>query len=117
GVPDLLGYRMHELLIPRARVEDLLAQDALVDAVDELAEAAFSGRALLDRMVATFARPRGPWAPDALTPDGTALIVEILRELLKTAPRRLDPQEPSGLLLAAELAQALPDEHQPLYGV
>lgn len=117
GGPNLIASRVHELLTPDSQVADLLAQEELVDAVDELAEAAFSGRALLDRLVTTFARSRGPWAHNALTPAGTALIVEILSGLLETAPRRLDPQGAGGLLLAAELARALADEEQPFYGV
>jgi hypothetical protein len=117
GGPQSITSRMHERLTPGGQVADLLAQEDLVDAVDELAEAAFSGRALLDRLVATFIRPRGPWARNALTQAGAALIVEILRGLLETASRRLDPQGPGGLLLTAELARALADEEQPFYGV
>ncbi|MFI8778590.1 hypothetical protein ACIGH6_16065 [Brachybacterium paraconglomeratum] len=116
-VPDALAHRTSELLIPQHRLEDLWAQAELLSAVDELAEAAFSGRALLDRLVGSFSRPRGPWAREALTAPGIALVVEILRGLLELAPRRLDPQGPGALLLATELALALEDEDQPRCGV
>ncbi|MEE1651378.1 hypothetical protein V1260_11355 [Brachybacterium sp. J144] len=113
---ELLDRRRHELLIPWSQVEDLLAQDELVDSVDELAEAAFSGRAVIDRLIGSFTGPRGPWAAQALTPAGAALVVEILRGLLEPVPRRLDPRGEGGMLIATELAQALADEEQPLYG-
>ena len=115
-VHEALAHRDVETLIPRDRLDGLWAQGKLLRAVDELAEAAFSGRALLDRLVGSFSRTRGPWAPDALTASGTALVVEILRGLLELAPRRLDVQGPGALLLATELARALEDEDQPRYG-
>ena len=117
GAHEALAHRAPELLIPRDRLEVLWAQGELLSAVDGLAEAAFSGRALLDRLVESFSRTRGPWAPDALTASGAALVVEILRALLELAPRRLDPQGPGALLLATELARTLEDEDQPRYGV
>lgn len=116
-LPATIAPNALDLVVSPNRVADLLAQDDLVRTVDELAEAAFSGRALLDRLVGTFSRSDGRWAPEALTRSGSALIVEILRGLLELAPRRLDPQGPGGLLLATDLARALEDEKQPVYGV
>ena len=52
-------------LIPRDRLAELFGRSALVHAIDELAEAAFSGRRLLDRLISTFTRPSGPWAAGA----------------------------------------------------
>ena len=116
-VRDALAHRTSELLIPQHRLEGLWAQAELLSAVDELAEAAFSGRALLDRLVGSFSRPRGPWAREALTAPGITLVVEILRGLLELAPRRLDPQGPGALQQATELALALEDEDHPRCGV
>lgn len=116
-VRTVIAQNALDPVISPDRVADLLAQGDLVRAVDDLAEAAFSGRALLDRLVDTFSRPGGPWAAYALTSSGSALIVEILRGLLELAPRRLDTLGPGGLLLATDLARALEDEKQLVYGV
>src|SRR5699024_1247940 len=116
-VHEALAHHAPEPPIPPDRLDTLWAQNELLAAVDELTEAAFSGRALLDRLVGSFSRPRAPWAREALTAPGISLVVEILRGLLELAPRRLDPQGPGALLLATELALALEDEDQPCYGV
>ena len=109
----------HEVgaLIPSDHLAELLGRSALVHAIDELAEAAFSGGRLLDRLISTFTRPSGPWAAEALTPPGTAVVVEILHGLLEQMPRRLDPQGEGGLLLATALALALDEDTQPTFGV
>src|SRR5690606_12593953 len=88
----------------------------LLSVVDDLAEAAFSGRALLERLVDDFSRPGGPWAPNALTAHGIALAVDLLRTLLELAPRRLDLQGSGALLIASELARVLGDGDQPRFG-
>src|SRR5699024_5613699 len=49
-------------LVPPGRLAELLTRSGLVRTLDELAEAAFSGRGLLDRLVSCFSRPHGPWA-------------------------------------------------------
>lgn len=116
-VHEAIAHRELDRLIPEERLADLFSQRSLLHAVDELAEAAFSGRALLDRLVATFSRTKGPWALEALTPPGSALVAEILRGLLELTPRRLDPLGPGGMLLATELARTLEDEDQPTYGL
>ena len=104
-------------LIPRDRLAELFGRSALVHAIDELAEAAFSGRRLLDRLISTFTRPSGPWAAEALTAAGGAAVVEILHGLLEQLPRRLDPQAEGGLLLATALAAALDEDALPTFGV
>lgn len=115
----LAAIAHHDLgtLVPPDELAELLDRPALVRTIDDLAEAAFSGQGLLDRMISTFTRPHGPWAAEALTPIGTAMIVEILRGLLDTPPRRLDPKGDGGLLLATALAAALDEDTQPAYGV
>lgn len=115
----LVATAHHEAgtLIPRDQLAELLGRPALVDAIDELAEAAFSGGHLLDRLISTFSRPSGSWAAEALTPAGAGVVVEILRGLLEQMPRRLDPQGEGGLLLATALAAALEEDAQPTFGV
>src|SRR5699024_8890845 len=104
-------------LVPPGRLAELLTRSGLVRTLDELAEAAFSGRGLLDRLVSCFSRPHGPWAADALTPAGTAMLVEIVRGLLEHAHFRLDPHGSGGLLLATALAAVLEDHAQPSLGL
>ena len=104
-------------LLPPGRLTDLLMRSGLVRTIDELAEAAFSGRGLLDRLVSCFIRPHGPWAADALTPAGTAMLVEIMRGLLEHAHFRIDPHGSGGLLLATALAAVLEDHAQPSLGL
>ena len=104
-------------LLPPGRLTDLLMRSGLVRTVDELAEAAFSGRGLLDRLVSCFTRPHGLWAADALTPAGTAMLVELVRGLLEHAHFRIDPHGSGGLLLATALAAELEDHAQPSLGL
>ena len=104
-------------LVPPGRLTDLLLRSGLVRTIDELAEAAFSGRGLLDRLVSCFIRPHGPWAAVALTPAGTAMLVEIVRGLLEHAHFRIDPHGSGGLLLATALAAVLEDHAQPSLGL
>src|SRR5699024_7539562 len=81
------------------------------------AAAVLAATALLDRLVSCFSRPHGPWAADALTPAGTAMLVEIVRGLLEHAHFRLDPHGSGGLLLATALAAVLEDHAQPSLGL
>lgn len=95
----------------------LLERRNLVHAVDDLAEAAYSGRNLLNRLVETFAGPRGPWAGEALTSPGAALVADVIREILDGSPRRIDPHGSGGLLLATAAAAHLGDSAQPAFGI
>lgn len=104
-------------LVPQDRLAALLERSELVRTIDELAEAAFSGRGLLGRLLSAFTRPNGPWAGEALTPAGTTVLVDVVRGLLEQAPFRLDPEGRGGLLLAAALAAGLDDEAQPTFGL
>ncbi|WP_394215257.1 hypothetical protein [Brachybacterium vulturis] len=115
----LAGTAAYELgaLVAREHLAELLERTALVRAIDELAEAAFSGRGLLDRLITSFAQSDGPWAGEALTPAGTSVLLEVLRGLLDQAPFRLDPQGRGGLLLATALSALLSDERQPAFGL
>lgn len=117
---DALAATAHldlELLAPRDRLAALLERTELVRTIDELAEAAYSGRGLLDRLISSFTGPRGPWAGEALTPAGTAVLVEVLRGLVEQAPVRVDPEGSGGLLLATALAAELDDDAQPTFGL
>src|SRR5699024_10477340 len=80
-VHEARAHHAPEPPLPPDRLDALWAQNELLAAVDELTEAAFSGRALLDRLVGSFSRPRAPWAREALTAPGISLVVEILRGL------------------------------------
>ncbi|WP_140398416.1 hypothetical protein [Brachybacterium massiliense] len=115
-VREVLTHHALDLLVNQEHLEELWAQPELLSTVDELAEAAFSGRALLERLVDAFSRPGGAWAPSALTAPGIALVVDLLRTLLELAPRRLDLQGSGALQIATELARVLGDKDQPRFG-
>ena len=115
-VREVLTHHALDLLVNQEHLDELWTQPELLSTVDELAEAAFSGRALLERLVDAFNRPGGAWVPNALTAPGIALVVDLLRTLLELAPRRLDLRGSGALLIATELARVLGDKDLPRFG-
>lgn len=85
---------------------ELLADPELVESVDELAEAAFAGRHVLERLLDTFTAPRGAWAGEALTGPGAELVTDVILALHEQARPLLVPHGDGGQLLTTLVAAA-----------
>lgn len=97
-------------ILDAARLVDALDDTALCESVDRLAEAAFSAARVLDRLIATFTNPAGPWSGEALTDTGTTFLATIIAELLASEQRAVAPTTAGGLLLAHGLAGRLDEQ-------
>lgn len=86
---------------------------ALCQAADELAEAAFSARSVLERLTARLSSAEGPWAAAALTHEGEALLAGVLAELQRAALGRIRPLGPGAAPLMDRLVGRL-EEHERL---
>jgi hypothetical protein len=106
-VDAVLTLEAHEVdsVLDASTARDALDDNELREAVDELAEAAFSGCRVLDRLVGTFVAPGGPWANEALTSAGEDLLGTVIAEVQRAEPRSIVPAGPGGLLLASTLAK------------
>ncbi len=102
AVVALEAHQVDSVLDPSAAMK-ALGDDKLCAAVDELAEAAFSGSQVLDRLVEKFAKPGGPWADEALTSAGVELLGRVIAELQRIEPRTIAPAGPGGLVAISEL--------------
>lgn len=102
AVLALETHQVGSVLCPSAAMTSL-GDDKLCAAVDELAEAAFSGSQVLDRLVEKFAEPCGPWANEALTSVGAELLGRVIAELQRVEPRTIVPAGPGGLAAVSEL--------------
>jgi len=113
-VDAVLALEAHEVdsVLDASTALNALHDEELRAAVDELAEAAFSGSQVLDRLVEKFVAPGGPWANEALTSTGAELLGRIIAELQSTEPRSIVPAGPGGLLVAIELAKHIGEQHQ-----
>ncbi|MBD1320567.1 hypothetical protein [Gordonia hankookensis] len=89
-----------------------LADSALVSAVDELAEAGFSGCRVLDILVADFVKPGGPWANEALTSDGRDLLASVIAEIRRAQPLTIVPTGTGGQILAHALVDQLDEDER-----
>ncbi|MFZ2526520.1 MAG: DNA-binding protein [Rhodococcus sp. (in: high G+C Gram-positive bacteria)] len=107
---QLLAMHDVEPILDAASAVDALGDDEMRRAVDALAEAAFSGGRVLDRLVADFTAADGPWSREALTSAGNDLLGGILAELHRADPRAVVPHGHGGLVLAGLLAERL-EEH------
>ncbi|MGP5290032.1 hypothetical protein ACTXL6_08275 [Brachybacterium tyrofermentans] len=124
----LADLRLHEVLdgardagldrlIDSAQLPDLLARSQLVAAIDDLAEAAFSGRHVLERLVDTFTTPRGAWAGEALTGPGADLVADVVLAMHEQSNHRLDPHGSGGRLLITIAAAAAGEDRGLLVGI
>ncbi|MBM4729162.1 DNA-binding protein [Rhodococcus hoagii] len=104
-VDAVLTIEAHEIesVLDTSTAMDALGNIKLRKTVDELAEAAFSGCRVLDRLVDSFVAPGGPWASEALTSAGKDLLCTVITEVQRAAPRSIVPAGPGGLLLANTL--------------
>lgn len=90
-----------------------LSDGLLRTAVDELAEAAFTGGRVLDRLVDRFTGTDGPWASEALTAPARELLGTIVAELHHADPKPFVPVGSGGLMLAGLLAEHLHEGERP----
>ena len=102
AVDALEGHQVDSVLDPSAAMK-ALGDDKLCAAVDELAEAAFSGSQVLDRLVDKFTEPGGPWSNEALTSAGAKLLGRVIAELQRIEPRTIVPAGPGGLVAVSGL--------------
>ncbi|MGC0365087.1 hypothetical protein ABH922_003071 [Rhodococcus sp. 27YEA15] len=84
---------------------DALGDVALREAVDELAEAAYSGGSALQHVVDSLIAPSGPWAGEALTQTGDDLLTTAIIEVQRAEPREIAPSGSGSLLLMNALAK------------
>lgn len=100
-------------ILDGATVRAALADEPLCAAVDELAEAAYSGERALARLVDSFTSAGAPWAGEALTAPATELLGRVLAELHRSSPGTIVPAGPGGLLLAGALTRQLSEHERP----
>lgn len=98
-------------IIDDATLRSGLGDDALCTAVDELAEAAYSGGRALDRLVDGFVAAGAPWAAEGLTSPAVDLFGGVLSDLYRASPKVIVPAGPGGLVLASAITCHL-DEHE-----
>src|SRR5690606_17263804 len=112
-VAETLRIHDAEAVLDPATAQEASSDAALCSTVDELAEAAFSGSRVLDRVVEAFAAPDGPWAHEALTRSGTQLVGTVVAELLRLSRRPRVPAGPGGLLVAHAAVDLLGEHERP----
>lgn len=105
-----------EAVLDDVALADALNEPDACKTVDELAEAAFSGGRVLDRIVDTFVAPDGPWAREALTSTAAKFLAAVVAEVYRAAPRTIVPCGPGGLLLANSLANHLTEQDHACFG-
>lgn len=111
-MPDLEALGAEAVLDPDTALS-ALADVALRAVVDEVAEAAFSGRRVLDDLVDGLAAPGGPWAAEALTSAGADLLGGVIAQLHHADPRVIAPVGSGGLLLASAAITRLGEHESP----
>lgn len=84
-------------------VIEALADDTLRTSADTLAEAAFGGAGVLDRLVAQFASTQGVWREEALTRQAGKFFGELLLELSRSDDRALAPIGIGGIVLGGAI--------------
>jgi len=111
-VEAVFTVEAHEVasVLGPSTVREALADNDLRIAVDRLAEAAFSGWRVLDRLVDTFVAPGGPWVNEALTAAGEDLLSAVIAEVQRAEPRTIEPAGPGGLLLASTLTKRIDEQ-------
>ncbi|UEJ82925.1 hypothetical protein Bra3105_00905 [Brachybacterium halotolerans subsp. kimchii] len=119
--PMEIGLRIAESgagsLLDLDETLDLLEDAERVRTVDSVAEAAFSAMPVLDRMVAGFESPGGPWAAQSLTHAGADLIAAVIDELRTIAPRTLVPFGTGGHVLANLALRGLDEGENPSFAI
>ncbi|MGO1971413.1 MAG: hypothetical protein ACTH2Q_00495 [Propionibacteriaceae bacterium] len=114
-VHDLEAHELGSILDPGTALS-ALGDNQLCQAVDELAEAAFSGEHVLGRLLDSFTAADGPWAGEALTRAAEALLGTALVDIHRAAPRGIVPAGPGGVLLATALGARLEESEQATFG-
>ncbi|UEL35083.1 hypothetical protein KTR60_10295 [Rhodococcus sp. C1] len=112
-IDTVLAIDAHAIgsVLDPATAFDALGDVALREAVDELAEAAYSGGSALQHVVDSLIAPSGPWAGEALTQTGEDLLTRAIIEVQRVEPREIAPAGPGGLLLTTALATRA-EEHE-----
>ena len=96
----LLGLADHGKFVEINDALDALEDSDLVDQAHRLAEAAFGGGAVLDRIMSAITSVEGAWSGEALTPAAERFFGELLAELSLADGRVMIPHGVGGLILA-----------------
>lgn len=112
---DLITVHGLTAVTPLDSVAAALADSELANAVDDVAEAAFSAQRVLDRLVGDHCRADGAWRDGALTDAGVQLVGTVLAELLRARPADVVPLGDGGLVLAHALSGHLDESERPTF--
>ena len=96
----LLEVADHGRLVEARDALDALEDSKLVDQVHRLAEAAFGGGVVLDRIMSAIISVEGAWSGEALTPAAERFFGGLLAELSFADGRVMIPHGIGGLILA-----------------
>lgn len=112
---DLVSAHGLTPVLTAEAVAAALGDRALVTAVDDVAEAAFSAQRVLGRLVDDQCRAAGAWRGEALTAAGTQLMGAVIAELLRARPSDVVPLGDGGLVLVRALAYYLEERESPSF--